>query len=41
MSWYALDSPDDPQLDDLAKQFQLHPLHIEDCRSNNERIRCV
>ena len=20
-------------------QFQLHPLHIEDCRSNNERLK--
>ena len=39
MSWYALDDPNDPQLDDLARQFQLHPLHIEDCRSNNERLK--
>ena len=39
MSWYALDDPNDPQLDDLATQFQLHPLHIEDCRSNNERLK--
>ncbi len=26
-------------LTNLAKQFQLHPLHIEDCRSNNERLK--
>ena len=39
MSWYALDNPNDPQLDELASQFQLHPLHIEDCRSNNERLK--
>ncbi len=39
MSWYALDDPNDPQLDELARQFQLHPLHIEDCRSNNERLK--
>ena len=39
MSWYALDHPDDPQLDELAARFQLHPLHIEDCRSNNERLK--
>jgi len=39
MSWYALDDPNDPQLDDLARQFQLHPLHIEDCRSGNERLK--
>jgi magnesium transporter len=39
VSWYALNDPNDPQLDDLARQFQLHPLHIEDCRSNNERLK--
>jgi magnesium transporter len=39
VSWYALDDPSDPQLDDLARQFQLHPLHIEDCRSKNERLK--
>jgi magnesium transporter len=39
VSWYALDDPNDPQLDELARQFQLHPLHIEDCRSNNERLK--
>ena len=39
MSWYALDDPNDPQLDELAARFQLHPLHIEDCRSNNERLK--
>jgi magnesium transporter len=39
VSWYALDDPNDPQLDELASRFQLHPLHIEDCRSNNERLK--
>jgi magnesium transporter len=39
VSWYALDDPNDPQLDELAKQFSLHPLHVEDCRSNNERLK--
>src|SRR6202167_4492929 len=39
VSWYALDDPNDPQLDELATRFQLHPLHIEDCRSNNERLK--
>ena len=39
MSWYALDDPNDPQLDVLANKFQLHPLHIEDCRSSNERLK--
>jgi magnesium transporter len=39
VSWYALDDPNDPKLDELAVQFQLHPLHIEDCRSSNERLK--
>jgi Mg2+ and Co2+ transporter CorA len=39
VSWYALDDPNDPQLDELATRFQLHPLHIEDCRGNNERLK--
>jgi magnesium transporter len=39
VSWYALDNPNDPQLDQLASEFHLHPLHIEDCRSNNERLK--
>jgi magnesium transporter len=39
VSWYTLDDPNDPRLDELAAQFQLHPLHIEDCRSNNERLK--
>ncbi|HTZ59243.1 MAG TPA: magnesium transporter CorA family protein [Acidobacteriaceae bacterium] len=39
MPWYVIDNPNDPRLDELAVQFQLHPLHIEDCRSNNERLK--
>ena len=39
MAWYAIDDPKDPKLDELAAQFQLHPLHIEDCRSENERAK--
>ena len=39
MSWYAIDDPNDPQLDALAQEFNLHPLHIEDCRSGKERIK--
>jgi magnesium transporter len=39
LSWYALDNPNDPQLDALALQYSLHPLHIEDCRSEKERIK--
>ncbi len=33
MPWYQLDDANDPKLDELAKQYSLHPLHIEDARS--------
>jgi magnesium transporter len=39
LSWYVLDDPDSPQLDELAQRFHLHPLHVEDCRSHGERIK--
>jgi magnesium transporter len=39
VTWYALDDPNDPKLDELAAQFHLHPLHIEDTRSDNERLK--
>jgi magnesium transporter len=39
LTWYALDDPNDPKLDELAAQYQLHPLHIEDCRSHIERVK--
>ncbi len=39
MTWFALDDPNSPELDELALRFQLHPLHIEDCRSKNERLK--
>lgn len=39
MPWYELESASDPRLDELAKQYNLHPLHIEDCRSDNEGIK--
>jgi magnesium transporter len=39
LSWYVLDNPDSPQLDELAQRFHLHPLHVEDCRSHGERIK--
>jgi magnesium transporter len=37
--WHAVDDPGDPRLDELARQFHLHPLHVEDCRSHNERVK--
>jgi len=39
MPWYELESANDPRLDELAKQYNLHPLHIEDCRSEHEGIK--
>jgi magnesium transporter len=39
MPWYELESAADPRLDELAKQYNLHPLHIEDCRSENESVK--
>ena len=39
MTWYELDSAEDPQLDQLAKQYKLHSLHIEDCRTAGERVK--
>ncbi|HVG27850.1 MAG TPA: magnesium transporter CorA family protein [Acidobacteriaceae bacterium] len=39
MAWYELNSADDPKLDELAKKYQLHPLHLEDARATDERIK--
>jgi magnesium transporter len=39
MPWYELESADDPRLDELAAQYHLHPLHIEDCRSEHESVK--
>jgi magnesium transporter len=39
MPWYDLQAADDPRLDELAKQYNLHPLHIEDVRSENESVK--
>jgi magnesium transporter len=37
--WYELSSADDPKLNELAAKYHLHPLHIEDARSTDERIK--
>jgi len=39
MPWYQLDDPKDPRLDELARQYNLHPLHIEDARSEDEGVK--
>jgi magnesium transporter len=39
MPWHHIENPQDPQLDELAKRYDLHPLHIEDCRNRNQRAK--
>ncbi|WP_433971090.1 magnesium transporter CorA family protein [Tunturiibacter lichenicola] len=39
MPWYQLDDANDPKLDQLAKQYNLHPLHIEDARNQDESVK--
>jgi magnesium transporter len=39
MPWYQLEDANDPKLDALAKQYNLHPLHIEDARSKDEGVK--
>ena len=39
MRWYDIRDPNDPELDRLAAEFHLHPLHIEDCRHRNQRAK--
>lgn len=36
MEWHDIQSPADPELDRLAELYQLHPLHIEDCRHRDQ-----
>jgi magnesium transporter len=39
MEWFQIHDPNDPKLDELAARFQLHPLHIEDCRHRNQSAK--
>ena len=39
MAWYQLESKDSSQLDKLAEEFNLHPVHVEDCRGHGGRIK--
>ena len=39
MEWHDLKNPDDPELDRLAARYQLHPLHIEDCRHRGQNAK--
>jgi len=37
--WHDIRDPQDPELDKLATQYNLHPLHIEDCRHGNQNAK--
>ncbi len=37
--WFELSSAGDPKLSELAARYELHPLHLEDARFLDERIR--
>lgn len=39
MPWYQLEDANDPKLDALAKQYNLHPLHVEDARNTDESVK--
>lgn len=39
MPWYQLNNAKDSRLDELAKQYNLHPLHVEDARSEEEGVK--
>jgi magnesium transporter len=39
MPWYQLDDANDPKLDELARQYNLHHLHIEDVRCADESVK--
>ncbi len=39
MPWFELSSANDPKLDELAQRYHLHPLHLEDSRATDERIK--
>ncbi len=39
MTWHDIRDPQDPLLDELARQYNLHPLHIEDCRNRNQAAK--
>ena len=39
MPWYQLEGVNDSKLDELARQYDLHPLHIEDVRTEDESVK--
>lgn len=39
MQWHDIRDPRDPQLDELAARYGLHPLHVEDCRHGGQNAK--
>jgi magnesium transporter len=39
LNWHDIRDPNSAELDRLAAQYHLHPLHIEDCRDRNQRAK--
>jgi magnesium transporter len=39
MEWHNVIDPNGPELDELAKRYHLHPLHVEDCRHRNQNAK--
>ena len=39
MEWHNILDPASPELDQLAERYNLHPLHIEDCRHRGQRAK--
>jgi magnesium transporter len=37
MTWHDIADPNDPELDRLAAEYHIHPLHVEDCRHRGQR----
>ncbi|MCI0352333.1 MAG: magnesium transporter CorA family protein, partial [Acidobacteriales bacterium] len=39
LNWFDVPDPNSPQLDELARRFNLHELQIEDCRHRPQRAK--
>ena len=39
MAWYQLETKDSSELDKLAEEYKLHPVHVEECRTHEGRIK--
>jgi magnesium transporter len=39
VKWHDITNINDPELDRLAAEYHIHPLHIEDCRSGGQRAK--